>query len=298
MLDVSDIELIRTIAREGSINRACEQLHITQSTLSKRLARLEDKVGMTLFHRSANGMEASPAARYLMDVGVDLENRLAIIDRQLTLMSEKKTGTVNLGVGAIVEQIFLPKVLLDFAEALPGFNLTIATDTPERLLYLLETGAIDLAIAPFSPQQRSEEYQTVLHCEEEIALIVRNGHPLTEHPLPLTEEAVAAYPIVSPNTPSHLGAQLSLDLPSHRKITCDNYSLAKTVVRNSDFVTGGPESIFEAEIENGELVKLPQPLMMHWKSYGIARPETLLMPTVQAVIDAFAQYMKPYPPGS
>jgi len=40
MLDISDIQMISVIAEEGSINRACEILHISQPTLSKRLSRL------------------------------------------------------------------------------------------------------------------------------------------------------------------------------------------------------------------------------------------------------------------
>lgn len=40
-----------TVVREESISKAAAVLHITQPTLSRQLAQLEEAVGVTLFHR-------------------------------------------------------------------------------------------------------------------------------------------------------------------------------------------------------------------------------------------------------
>ena len=39
------------VAREGSISRACEQLHVAQPTISNQLRKLEKSIGDPLFKR-------------------------------------------------------------------------------------------------------------------------------------------------------------------------------------------------------------------------------------------------------
>ncbi|MCD8019291.1 MAG: LysR family transcriptional regulator, partial [Clostridiales bacterium] len=52
-MEIRVLRYFLTVAREGGINRAAEILHITQPTLSRQLAALEDEVGVKLFERGA-----------------------------------------------------------------------------------------------------------------------------------------------------------------------------------------------------------------------------------------------------
>ena len=50
-MDIQDLEIIRAIHDTGSLSRASVDLHVSQPTLSKKLARLEHQLGTVLFHR-------------------------------------------------------------------------------------------------------------------------------------------------------------------------------------------------------------------------------------------------------
>ena len=52
-MEIRVLRYFLTVAREGGINRAAEILHITQPTLSRQLASLEEEAGVKLFERGA-----------------------------------------------------------------------------------------------------------------------------------------------------------------------------------------------------------------------------------------------------
>ena len=53
------------VAKYGSVTAAAQALFLTQPTVSKTLARLEEKLGCTLFHRSKKGVTLTPEAERL-----------------------------------------------------------------------------------------------------------------------------------------------------------------------------------------------------------------------------------------
>ena len=82
-----ELRLLRyflTVAKEQSFTKAAEQLHITQPTLSRQMAALEDELGITLFLR--NGKRIS-----LTDEGILLKRRaLEILNLEEKTLEELK----------------------------------------------------------------------------------------------------------------------------------------------------------------------------------------------------------------
>ena len=51
-MDIRIMEYMKAIEEEGSISKAAERVHISQSALSQSLAKLEQELGTPLFERS------------------------------------------------------------------------------------------------------------------------------------------------------------------------------------------------------------------------------------------------------
>lgn len=301
MIDVSDIELIRLIVKEGSVNKASEILHISQPTLSKRISRLEQLLNLSLFDRQKSGMVPTAVAKYLMDSGEGLKDQLNSIQRQLELMASMKGGVVKLGVGPYTEQMLLPRVLLDFAEKKYAFNISVVTDSLDNLLKKLAASEIDLAIGPFGSADLNDQYQVPLQLEEKIIGVVRAGHKLTQLDAEqITPEALVSHAWVLPNIPRQYGEALGKfvqfsDLSAN--ISCNDCTTIKSIVLNSDYISAGPASLFRKELSSGELVECSLPIDLYWKGYCAVKPEVALMPAIKEVIQLFAQYMQPNPEG-
>lgn len=66
MLDVSDIKLLQKVTELGSINKAADELYMSQPTLSKRISRLEQTLNVKLFFRHSSGMQPTDVTNYLI----------------------------------------------------------------------------------------------------------------------------------------------------------------------------------------------------------------------------------------
>jgi len=62
-MSVEQLETVVAIAEEGAVVRAARRLHLTQPPVTRRLAALEDELGVQLFVRRARGMELTEAGR-------------------------------------------------------------------------------------------------------------------------------------------------------------------------------------------------------------------------------------------
>lgn len=293
MIDISDIHMIQVIASVGSINKAAEILCVSQPTLSKKVSRLEQKIQMELFNRDVNGMVPTEAANFLLQQGDSLRNQLHGIERQLELMANKVGGVVRIGVGPIIEQLILPNVLLDFAEHDYQFKVSVNVLPAEELLHRLHNGYIDIAIGPFFDNDVSEALSAPLSLSEKLVVAVRPEHELTNQRV-LTLNDTIGFKIVGPDVPKSMGAEIQnlAKKPAFEpNITCENYSMAKLIVQNSNYITAGPESIFHREFQEGSLVKLALTDDVYWHCKCLVKPQTLLSPRVKEVVDIFSQYM-------
>lgn len=293
MIDISEMHMIQVITDVGSINKAAELLCVSQPTLSKKVSRLEQKIEMELFNRDVNGMVPTEAAILLMESVDSLRGQLNVIERQLELMANKVGGTVRIGVGPIIEQLILPNVLLDFAEQDYRFKVSVNALPASELLEKLKFGYIDIAIGPFSHNDVSDDFKIVLSSSQKLVVAVRPGHELAETEV-VSLDDMLRYKIVVPDVPKSMGTEIQ-SLISNSKfepdIICESYSMAKLIVQNSDFITAGPEALFQKEFEAHSLVKLVFATDIRWHCKCLVKPQTLLSPRVKEIVDIFGQYM-------
>ena len=78
------------VARLGSLNKASETLMIAQPNISRSIKELEADLGITIFQRSAKGMELTPDGEEFMDYARDIINRIDKIEQSYRDGSHKK----------------------------------------------------------------------------------------------------------------------------------------------------------------------------------------------------------------
>ncbi|MGY0312609.1 LysR family transcriptional regulator [Alteromonas macleodii] len=293
MIDVSDIHMIQVISEVGSINKAAELLHVSQPTLSKKVSRLEKKIDMELFDRDISGMVPTEAAKFLVMQSDTLKNHLHVIERQLELMANKIGGVVRVGVGPIIEQLILPNVLLDFAEQNYEFKVVVSVLPAEELLNRLGSGHIDIAIGPFAQQDASSAFVSPLHSAQKLVVAVRPGHSISTKGT-VSFDDLLSNKLVAPDVPKSMGRDIQTLMAGSAlepDITCESYAMAKLVVQNSDYITAGPEALFQKEFEEGKLIKLTFAADVTWQCKCLVKPQTLLSPRVKEIVSIFGQYM-------
>ncbi len=145
-MEIRVLRYFLTVAREGGINRAAEILHITQPTLSRQLAALEDEVGVKLFERGARKIT-------LTDEGILLRRRaeeiLTLVDRTQAELVEQDhlvEGRVVIGCGETAAVGLLPEIIASFHEKYPLVTYDIYTANADVVKEQMEKGLVDIGI--------------------------------------------------------------------------------------------------------------------------------------------------------
>lgn len=133
-------------AKEQSFTKAAEQLHITQPTLSRQLALLEEELGTTLFNRNGHGIT-------LTEDGLLLKRRaLEIIDLEDKIKDDFKSdneiveGSVTIGCGEFSAIETLAEVCKEYKEKYPKVQIAIHTATADIVHELMDKGLVDIGL--------------------------------------------------------------------------------------------------------------------------------------------------------
>ena len=285
-MDIRDIELIEAVHKTGSLSKACVELSISQPTLSKRLARLESTLGAELFFRYSTGLVATPVAEYVLAESHRARSQMRDIKRHVELMTSLDAGELRLGVGPIVEQLMLPQVLSRFLETTGEVSVSIVAEDDQTLLKLFADAELDIIVGPFSASEQSTDHIRGFEMvSDRIVAVVRASHPLCGEPM--TESALAQYPLISPKAQGTVRGQ---NIPAgfnNLKIVSDNYDSLRSLTLSSDAICMGPRAVFAAQVQSGDLVELPLPLSIEWKSALLVKRETYTTPLARHMVGLF-----------
>jgi DNA-binding transcriptional LysR family regulator len=292
MLDVAEIQAIRAIVETGSIKKAADILNTTQPTLSKLLARLEDRLGATFFHRGRRGMTPTAAGSFVATSASGIVTELSKIERQISTMAETGPVSVRLGVGPIVEHLFLSQALSRHLTEFPRTRIDIRTESAEILQQLVLSGEIDLAVGPFDDAEVDPRLQALSVTEEPITYVARPSHPLFEEQKQWSLSGLTQLPLAMPHTPTSISKQIETgpdqaDVHREGGIRCENYRTLMSAARDIDLVLSGPLSLFRESIQENSLKAIPTSFTLMWKCACLVRPETLYAAPLKRLVDQF-----------
>lgn len=144
-MELEQLRQLDSIASNGTLSRAAEELHLSQSALSRSIQKLENELGAQLFDRTKNRMRLSDAgqlalrhARIVLSEAARLEEALA--------EHVRKQSTLRIGTCAPAPLWrMVPAIAEKEPELIVVPKLTPLSDIESDLL----SGIIDLAILPY-----------------------------------------------------------------------------------------------------------------------------------------------------
>jgi DNA-binding transcriptional LysR family regulator len=143
-VELADLEAIVALAESLHFGRAADRLHVSQPALSKRVRKLEGRIGGPLLVRRYRDVRLTEAGRLLAERGRQLlrESEATIALSQRAARGEAGRLRIGFGIASILG--LLPDVLLRFRRTHPGVHLQLRDmSTPEQIA-ALEAGDIDV----------------------------------------------------------------------------------------------------------------------------------------------------------
>jgi DNA-binding transcriptional LysR family regulator len=202
-MDLATLNAFIAIAELGSFSEAAERLHLTQPAVSKRIASLEQQLGVRLFDRLGREVSLTEAGRALLPRAYQILNVLDDTRRALTNLNGEICGRLTLATSHHIGLHRLPPLLRAFTRAHPQVALDIQFLDSEVAYEEVLHGRAELAVITLAPETR-EPVHAVAVWDDPLDFVAAPEHPLARNQA-ITLADVAHHPAVFPggNTFTH-----------------------------------------------------------------------------------------------
>lgn len=178
-MDIRILRYFLAVAKEGSITKAAEVLHVTQPTLSRQLMELEEEMGVRLFIRGKRQIT-------LTDSGILFQQRIkeiiSLLDKTERDLAEQKdliNGVVSIGCVESIASTMLPEVMENFSAQYPMVQYELYSADGDDIREKLDRGNIDIGIL-LEPIEAAKYDFIRLPFQEVWGILLRRDDPLAE----------------------------------------------------------------------------------------------------------------------
>lgn len=145
-MEIRVLRYFLTVVREEGINRAAEVLHITQPTLSRQLAQLENELGVKLFNRGARKISLTNEGLLLRRRAEEILSLVDRTEKELMEQDEQIEGRIVIGGGELAAMRELPELIARFRENYPLVSFDLFTGSADLVKEQMEKGLIDIGV--------------------------------------------------------------------------------------------------------------------------------------------------------
>jgi len=159
-VDLDDLQALLALADTLHFGRAADRLHVSQPALSKRLRRMEERIGGPLLVRGYRDVRLTDAGRLLAARGRHLIGEASAAVALTQRAARGEAGLLRIGFGIASIFSLLPDVLLQFGRAHPDIQLHLRDmSTPDQIEALV-SGKLDVG---FIRRRNSDERLQMRH---------------------------------------------------------------------------------------------------------------------------------------
>lgn len=168
------------VAREQSIVRAAESLHLSQPTLSTQIKAMEEELGKQLFIRGTKGTRKVTLTEEGMILRKRAEEILNLVQktkREISLSDQIIVGDVYIGTGETDAVRFIARAAKELYQIYPGIHYHISSGNAEFVREQLDKGLIDFGIV-FGNVDHSKYNSIELPFKDIWGVLMRQDSPL------------------------------------------------------------------------------------------------------------------------
>jgi len=144
------LRIFHAVAEAGSLTRAGDQLHLSQSAVSRQITALEESLGVSLFHRHARGLILTEQGEHLFKTVHEIFAKIEMTEAQLRDSKQTPRGDLRVTTTVAFGSTWLTRRIGEFIERYPEIKVHIIVADHELDIGMREA---DCAIRFHPPQQ-------------------------------------------------------------------------------------------------------------------------------------------------
>ncbi|MBC2666066.1 LysR family transcriptional regulator [Novosphingobium flavum] len=284
--------LLIHLSESRTASGAAATLRITPSGVSMALGRLEEGIGLRLFHRNLQGMAPTDAGERLVLRARRMRAELRHALSELASAGGEPTGAVVVGALPLARTAVLPRAIAACLDRAPSVRIEAIEAPAENLLRRLRSGEVDLVLTV--PGEGFEPRGVIADplFSDHSVVIAAAGHPLAGRRLDPAEIIDQRWILPGRHSASRalfdrqLAAQ-GLSLPPPAVQTADLALIRRLLRERGDMLALTSRELVQDELASGTVAALDLNLPPIAREVVMLRREgAMLSPAVQAMIAA------------
>lgn len=187
-MEIRHLRLIKAIVEEGSITKAIDKLHLTQSALSHQLKEAEYQLGTAIFLRMNKKLVLTQAGVKIYETANEILEKLSETETQIKQMVFGEYGEIRISTECFSSYHWLPSVLKQFHLLYPNVELKIVAEATHIPLQKLLENVIDIAIVSDQIKDSNIRYTELF--QDEVVMVVSENHSWADKKYVVAEDFI------------------------------------------------------------------------------------------------------------
>jgi len=175
-IGLQHFRLVNAIAEEGTLTKAAETLHLTQSALSHQLKELEKELDIPVFYRKGKKLQLSDEGLRFLCSAQKILAEIKSMEADISNLKQGKTGKINISTQCYTAYHWLPSILKRFKRKCPDIVINIASEATFNPFEYLLNGDLDVGIVKAKIAHADIHYERIF--EDQLFAILHKDHPL------------------------------------------------------------------------------------------------------------------------
>lgn len=181
-MELRVLQYFLAVAREQSIVRAAESLHLSQPTLSTQIKAMEEELGKQLLIRGTKGsrkVTLTEEGMILKKRAEEIMNLVRKAQQEITLSNQVIVGDVSIGAGETDAIRFITRAAKALYKDHPGIHYHIASGNAEFVTEHLDKGLIDFGVI-FGSVDHLKYNSIEMPFKDTLGVLMRPDSPLAQ----------------------------------------------------------------------------------------------------------------------
>ena len=259
MIKADDMVLFVQVVEEGSFSKVAEKLSLTNSVVSKRIARLEENLNTQLLYRTTRKLSLTDAGIVLYDKAKIAQSAFQEAENAVTGYGENMKGNIRITMPAVSANLILSESIAEFCKQHP--EISVDLHITNRLVDLIEEG-FDLAVRTSELEASSLIAKRLIDSQWVICAtpdyLKQYGVPQTPEELENHECLIYKFDNNSNNVwPLHIDGTKQL-MPVYGRFHSNHLSAIKQATLSDLGIAFLPQALVYEEIQQNTLTQILQ----------------------------------------
>lgn len=262
---VNSKQLKHLVALSETLNfhKAADQVFLTQSALSRSIAKFEREFGLQVFDRNGGQVSVTNVGRLVITKARRLLHDAQHFEDDLHHIKSGESGLVSFGIGPFLAATAMPALLRRYHLEYPRIKLNMSINRWDYLVKLLQEDDIEFFVVDVREMADDNALSIQILGSPSIAFYCRTGHPLhkeSSNGVPLDGQSLLRFPIASVAIPPAVKHELKLVLGLTEEfkldIQCDDLLLLSNLLPETDIILLSTKSMMAVSAFMPEIQRL------------------------------------------